>query len=203
MRDRVRLPGEELPRTCARAERRLAAGATPEDGSRLAAHLAACRRCAASAAAYQALRTTLAAYAAAAEREAGLPSLRRARIVAAAAGGAARRRPLPAALPSFSWAAAASLVLLVVGGGYLWNFVPVQGLSDLSVQEAAGGVQVQARHEGDGVVLEWQNGHDRAYMVRQATSAREVREAPGQVVQGHRFVDRSPSDAQMVYYLVE
>jgi hypothetical protein len=53
------------------------------------------------------------------------------------------------------------------------------------------------------VILEWQNGREGPYVVRQASSARTVREAPGVQVRAHRYVDRSPSDGQIVYYLVE
>jgi hypothetical protein len=64
-------------------------------------------------------------------------------------------------------------------------------------------VSLRVSQEGDAVILEWQNGRQGPYIVRQAASAREVREAPGVQVRGHRYVDRSASDGRMVYYLVE
>lgn len=109
-----------------------------------------------------------------------------------------------ARVPAYATLLAASLIL---GFAYLSSSVPAPDLSLRSARPAAqkltGPSDVKVTQEGANVVLEWSDGRQASYTVRQATSARAVYSAPGVQVSGHRYVDRSPSDATVVYYLVE
>ena len=108
----------------------------------------------------------------------------------------------PVRVPAYAWAAAMVLAFLLVGGGYLWKPVAVQSSSSPSALVSAG-PDLRVVQQGNDVVLEWENGGRSNFTLKKATSARDVREAQGMPIQGHRYVDRSPSDARIVYYVVE
>ncbi len=94
------------------------------------------------------------------------------------------------------------LALLLVGTGYLRS-TGAGWLTPIRSSGLDATAEIRVYQRGDEVVLEWNNGNRETYTVRQASSAARVHQAPGVEVQGHRYVDRSPSDAQIVYYLVE
>ena len=144
------------------------------------------------------------------ERGMSLPAARRSQIIRktmAARRGSARKGLsavdfLPVRLPAASWAAVLAFALLVVGAGYIWHPQSILPTTP-SVPQASGGVDLSVTQVADAVVLEWADGGRETFTVRQASSARAVREAPGIQVRGRRFVDHSATDAPVVYYLVE
>jgi hypothetical protein len=105
----------------------------------------------------------------------------------------------PSKIPAFATLLAA---FLIVGFAYFRTSIPVE---DLSARPAlpSGPSDLRVSQNGNEVVLEWSDGRKDAYLVRQATSARKVYSSPGVEVRGNRYVDRSPSDSAVVYYLVE
>ncbi|HZE87950.1 MAG TPA: hypothetical protein VE404_00310 [Verrucomicrobiae bacterium] len=117
-----------------------------------------------------------------------------------AAPGASSWLFLPARVPAFATALGAALILAFA---YFTSSVPVQSLSAPTATDRPAAADLRVSQSGDGVVLEWSDGTKDAYVVRQATSAKSVYSAPGVEVKGHRYVDRSPSDAAVTYYLVE
>ncbi|MBI3447620.1 MAG: hypothetical protein HY049_01675 [Acidobacteria bacterium] len=102
--------------------------------------------------------------------------------------------------PAFATALGAAIIVVFA---YFTSSVPVQSLSAPTSIERQAAADLRVSQSGDGIVLEWSDGTKDAYVVRQATSAKSVYSAPGVEVKGHRYVDRSPSDAAVTYYLVE
>jgi hypothetical protein len=143
----------------------------------------------------------------------GLPAHRRMAAIQAGLSGASARRlafsraagtergAAPLHVPAYAWVGAMAIAVLVVGGGYLWQ--PGAGEVTAPTLVAQDRVQLTVSQQGSDVILEWGDGGRRSYTLKQAQSARDVRNAPGIPVSGHRYVDRSPSDAHITYYLVE
>lgn len=200
---------------CHRIEKKLALGLRTSD-PRASLHIDRCPDCAARAEAFARVDAGLSALGAEAEDAAGkdllhlsmvararlLREARRAAQVAAGHGGA---RPAagwlsaPSRIPAFATLLAA---FLIISFAYFRTSTPVQ---DLSLRPAipSGPSDLKVSQNGKDIVLEWSDGKRDTYLVRQATSAKAVYGAPGVEVRGHRYVDRSPSDAAVVYYVVE
>jgi hypothetical protein len=186
---------------CSKVERRLARGGDPGE-PRWSAHLEICASCQASAAAQRRVTAGLKALA---DDQVGLrlDASRRARILREVRVLSPELAPTRLRVPAYATLLAASLVL---GFAYLISSNPVPDLSPRTVRMPAAlgsPTDLRVSQEGKNVVLEWSDGREASYTVRQATSAKAVYTAPGVQVRGHRYVDRSPSDATVVYYLVE
>lgn len=130
----------------------------------------------------------------------GLPAQRRlSAIQAGLTAAGAERGAAPLHVPAYAWVGVMAIAVLVVGGGYLWQ--PGQATAPTLMTQDR--VQLTVSQQGSDVILEWADGGRRSYTLKQAQSARDVRNAPGIPVSGHRYVDRSPSDAAITYYVVE
>jgi len=184
-------------RECSKIERRLALGGDLIRAS-LSAHIERCSSCQAAAAAYRRVTSGLSSLT---SDEAGLrlSASRRASILREVRVLAPATAVWSARVPAYATLLAASLI---VGFAYLSSFTPVQEFSARPAR-ASDPTDVRVSQVGKDVVLEWSDGRQESYTVRQATSAKLVYSAPGVQVRGHRYVDRSPSDAKVVYYLVE
>ena len=140
-----------------------------------------------------------------------LPNSHRAAIMNATTAGQGVRQSgraagwflLPARIPAFATATGAAAILAFA---YFTASTPVQNLTSQfpsASPAAVSNTNLRVSQAGSEIVLEWTDGTKDSYTVRQATSAKAVYSAPGVEVKGHRYVDRSPSDAAVVYYLVE
>jgi hypothetical protein len=139
------------------------------------------------------------------EPERSLGAARRGRIVREAVS--ARRLSVsasaaPSRLPAVAWGSALGVALLVLVSGQFW--VPGTVQDSPQVSPRSGGPQLVMADYRDGqMILDWTDGGRETFTVRQATTLQSAREAPGEVVRGHRFVDVAPSDSRVVFYLVE
>jgi hypothetical protein len=139
------------------------------------------------------------------EPDLSLGAARRGRIVREAVS--VRKRTglasaVPSRLPAVAWASALGMALFVLVSGQFWAPGTVQDSPQVS-PPSAGPRLVMADYRDGQMILEWTDGGRQAFTVRRDTSLESAREAPGEVVRGHRFVDVAPSDSRVVFYVVE
>ena len=162
------------------------------------AHLAGCAACAAEAMEYEQLVADLKS---SLEFEATLPAGVVARVSSQAAERVLRApwwlRLLPP-IPVHGWGAAvpAMLLIAVVSVPFLLHHGAARPVAQAPVR-------LDMTVEGGGVKVAWSNGHNRTYKVYRTTDPRLLGSGRGQVVRGHEWVDKVPSNAAIVYYRVE
>ncbi len=134
-----------------------------------------------------------------------LGAARRGRILREAISAQRRAAPasaLPSRIPAVAWASALGLALFVLVSGQFWAPGTVQDSPQVS-PSLRGPQLVRADYRDGQMILEWTDGGRQTFTVRQDTSIQSAREAPGEVVRGHRFVDVAPSGSGVVFYVVE
>jgi hypothetical protein len=128
-----------------------------------------------------------------------LRPMTRARILASARQAVRSTHLASPFVPSFPrlLTAAAIVMVLALPALHLGR-APQPGL-DASVRD------LQVTSQGGQVVLTWKDGTQPRHVVRTTSHEDLARmsQLPGEVVSGERWVDAQPSDAEVVYYLVE
>lgn len=117
------------------------------------------------------------------------------------AGPAAR---IAVFLPRVAWVSAMAIALLALSAPqFTQPAAPsVQDGSSLSVV-ASGPKLLSADYRDGKMVLKWSDADRGLFRVRQATSRKEIDQAPGVPVRGNSFEAVPPSNEQVLFYRVE